>query len=88
MEKEARKFKTTWKKVLLMSELPDVLRNSGFRKPEDLYPAVGFGKIAPRQILSALFPDLTPAVGRKNQALGDSRRCAKGPWARRIPPSP
>ncbi len=60
MEKEARKFKTTWKKVLLMSPLKDVIAELGLQKPEDIYPAVGFGKIAPRQILSPLFPDLSP----------------------------
>ncbi len=60
MEKEARKYKTTWKKVLLMTALPDILVQYGLQKPEDIYPAAGFGKIAPRQILSALFPDLSP----------------------------
>jgi GTP diphosphokinase / guanosine-3',5'-bis(diphosphate) 3'-diphosphatase len=60
MEKEARKFKTTWKKVLAMSELKGVLGSYGIQKPEDIYPAVGFGKIAPRQILSSLFPDVSP----------------------------
>jgi GTP diphosphokinase / guanosine-3',5'-bis(diphosphate) 3'-diphosphatase len=60
MEKEARKFKTTLKKVLLMSALKDVVTAYGLQKVEDIYPAVGFGKIAPRQILSSLFPDLSP----------------------------
>jgi GTP diphosphokinase / guanosine-3',5'-bis(diphosphate) 3'-diphosphatase len=60
MEKEARKFKTTGKKVLAMSELDGVLAGYGLQKPEEIYPAVGFGKIAPRQILSSLFPDLSP----------------------------
>ncbi len=60
MKKEARKFKTTWKKVLLMSALNEVIAEYGLTKPEDIYPAVGFGKIAPRQILSSLFPDLSP----------------------------
>lgn len=67
MEKEARKFKTSWKKVLLMNSLPGVLLQSGFQKPEDFYPAVGFGKIAPRQILSQLFPDLAPPPETKSQ---------------------
>jgi GTP diphosphokinase / guanosine-3',5'-bis(diphosphate) 3'-diphosphatase len=60
MEKEARKFKTTWKKVMAMNALPDVITQYGLQKPEDICPAVGFGKIAPRQILSLLFPDLAP----------------------------
>ncbi len=61
LEKEARKFKTTWKKVLLMSPLSGVIAEYGIQKPEDIYSAVGFGKIAPRQILSPLFPDFSPS---------------------------
>jgi GTP diphosphokinase / guanosine-3',5'-bis(diphosphate) 3'-diphosphatase len=57
MEKEARKFKTTWKKVLLMEGLRGIILEYGLQKPEEIYAAVGFGKIAPRQILSPLFPD-------------------------------
>jgi GTP diphosphokinase / guanosine-3',5'-bis(diphosphate) 3'-diphosphatase len=65
LEKEARKFKTTWKKVFLMSELNKVVSDYGLQKPEDIYAAVGFGKIAPRQILSALFPELAPESDSK-----------------------
>jgi GTP pyrophosphokinase len=65
LEKEARKFKTSWKQVLVMSELPQVLSDQGVQKTEDLYPEVGFGKIAPRQILSALFPDVSPLSEEK-----------------------
>ncbi len=61
MAKEARRFKTSWRKVLCMSELPQVLAKCGLQKPEDIYPAVGFGTLAPRQILSFLFPDISPA---------------------------
>ncbi len=60
LEKESRKFKTSWKKVSAMPELIRLMQEEGVQKLEDFYPAVGFGKIAPRQILSALFPDLAP----------------------------
>jgi guanosine-3',5'-bis(diphosphate) 3'-pyrophosphohydrolase len=60
MEKEARKYKTSWKKVLLMKNLSSVLEHYGLRKIDDLYPDIGFGKTAPRQILSMLFPDEEP----------------------------
>jgi guanosine-3',5'-bis(diphosphate) 3'-pyrophosphohydrolase len=65
LEKESRKYKTSWKKALLMTELPKVIAQFGLRRPEDLYPAVGFGKVAARQILSPLFPDREPAVAEK-----------------------
>jgi guanosine-3',5'-bis(diphosphate) 3'-pyrophosphohydrolase len=61
VEKEAHKFKTSWKKVQLMPALAEVLAQNGFQKVEEIYPEVGFGKIAPRQILSALFPDQMPS---------------------------
>ncbi len=62
LEKQARRFKTNLKKLLSMTELPRVLAEHGIQRSEDLYPAVGFGKIAPRQILTALFPDLAPPL--------------------------
>jgi guanosine-3',5'-bis(diphosphate) 3'-pyrophosphohydrolase len=68
IEKEARKFKTTWKKVLVMSELAHVLSQFGLQKPDDIYPAVGFGTIAPRQILAPLFPDLSPPSDAKTKS--------------------
>jgi GTP diphosphokinase / guanosine-3',5'-bis(diphosphate) 3'-diphosphatase len=65
MEKESRKFKTTWKKVLLLNELREIMGKFGLQKPEDICLAVGFGTIAPRQILSSLFPDASPDFGAK-----------------------
>ncbi|MEJ2110000.1 MAG: DUF5913 domain-containing protein [Acidobacteriota bacterium] len=60
MEKESRKFKTSWKKVMNLKALPEVLGHFGMTRPEELYPAVGFGKISPRQILLPLFPEVIP----------------------------
>jgi guanosine-3',5'-bis(diphosphate) 3'-pyrophosphohydrolase len=60
LEKQSRKFKTNLKKVLAMPELTHVLEEHGIQRVEDLYPAVGFGRIAPRQFMAALFPDLAP----------------------------
>jgi guanosine-3',5'-bis(diphosphate) 3'-pyrophosphohydrolase len=71
LEKQARKFKTNLKKVLTMPELTPVLEEYGIQRIDDLYPAVGFGKIAPRQILAALFPDAAPPleVNAKRSAI-------------------
>ncbi len=60
LDKEAHKFKTSWKKAAAMETFPNVLQEYGIPKAEDLYPAVGFGKISPRQIFSSLYPDLSP----------------------------
>jgi GTP pyrophosphokinase len=43
-----------------MPDFVRVIMEHGIQRAEDLYPAVGFGKIAPGQILGALFPDLAP----------------------------
>jgi guanosine-3',5'-bis(diphosphate) 3'-pyrophosphohydrolase len=65
LEKESRKFKTTWKRVAVMNEFAAVLEEFGLRKPEDLYPEVGFGRIAPRQVFASIFPDLSPPAEPK-----------------------
>jgi GTP pyrophosphokinase len=69
LEKQARKYKTSWKRVLEMESLPGVLASNGIQKVEDVYPAVGFGRISPRQILGTLFPDLSPAAEEKASAI-------------------
>jgi guanosine-3',5'-bis(diphosphate) 3'-pyrophosphohydrolase len=53
-----------------IEELADVLQRYSFEKIEDLYPAIGFGKIMPRSILIALFPDLEPPAEAKAQQSG------------------
>jgi GTP pyrophosphokinase len=65
LEKEARKFKSSWKKASVMPEFSRVMQDQGVAKLEDFYPAVGFGKISPRQIFSALFPNLAPPSSDK-----------------------
>jgi GTP diphosphokinase / guanosine-3',5'-bis(diphosphate) 3'-diphosphatase len=62
LEREARKFKTSLKKVNGMADLANVLQRYSFQKMDDLYPAIGFGKIMPRQVLSSLFPEHEPPV--------------------------
>jgi GTP diphosphokinase / guanosine-3',5'-bis(diphosphate) 3'-diphosphatase len=60
MEKEARKFKASWKKVLLLDGLKEILAEYDMKNPEDLYSAAGIGTVSPRQILARLFPDQSP----------------------------
>jgi GTP pyrophosphokinase len=65
LEKEGRKFKTSWKKVVEMPDFQKVLLDNGVQRFEDLYPEVGFGRIAPRQIFAALLPDQAPPADAK-----------------------
>lgn len=67
LEREARKFKTSLKKIIGMEDLANVLQRNSFKKVEDLYPAIGFGKIMPRQILSSLFPEHEPSLEETTQ---------------------
>jgi GTP pyrophosphokinase len=57
MEKEAHRFRSSWKKLARMPEMEGVLERFGLAKAEDILPSVGFGTIAPRQILDQLFPE-------------------------------
>jgi len=61
MEKEARRFSTSWEDVLLMPELAQSIAKCGLRNPEEIYPAVGAGTLTPKQILSPLFPNIEPS---------------------------
>jgi GTP diphosphokinase / guanosine-3',5'-bis(diphosphate) 3'-diphosphatase len=70
LEREARKFKTSLKKIISMEEFSNVLQRYSFQKIEDLYPAIGFGKIMPRHILSSLFPGHAASVEQTVQPSG------------------
>jgi GTP diphosphokinase / guanosine-3',5'-bis(diphosphate) 3'-diphosphatase len=70
LEREARKFKSSLKKIISKEELATLLQRYSFQKIEDLYPAIGFGKIMPRQILSSLFPEHEGPVEPTSQLSG------------------
>jgi GTP diphosphokinase / guanosine-3',5'-bis(diphosphate) 3'-diphosphatase len=90
LDKEARKFKTSWKRAMTIPALSEVIEKYGLQKKEDIYAAVGYGRISPRQILSQLFPDFEPVsdtkvkqtdtitAGRKPPGYEDSSITVKG----------
>ncbi len=55
-EKESGRIDVSLKQVLDSKRFEDVLREYGFSKPEDLYAALGYGKVSPRNVLSKLVP--------------------------------
>jgi GTP pyrophosphokinase len=83
LEKESRRFDLNWKS-LSDDAILKVAQSSGFPKIEDLFSAIGFGKVAPRQLLAKLFPgsvlEETPAkkslAKTVQRALGFSRDSA------------
>ena len=62
MEKEARRFSTSWEKILLMPELAESIAKCGLGDPDEIYPAVGAGTLTPRQILTPIFPNRESSI--------------------------
>jgi len=56
LERELKKYKKTVKKLEGEGKLQAELPNWGFSKVEDLYAALGYGKLAPRNALERLLP--------------------------------
>ena len=56
LDRELKKFRKTVKKLEQQGILERELAHWGFSKPEDLYAAVGYGKIAPRVALERFVP--------------------------------
>lgn len=55
-EKEVGRFKLKPKQVLEDEHLPRVLSDNGYVKIDDMYAAIGYGKLAPRTVLARLVP--------------------------------
>ncbi|MBI1955537.1 MAG: bifunctional (p)ppGpp synthetase/guanosine-3',5'-bis(diphosphate) 3'-pyrophosphohydrolase, partial [Acidobacteria bacterium] len=83
LEKESRRYNLAWKNVAA-EELTKIAQAAGFPSTEDLYSAVGFGRLPPRQVLARLFPGsaLEEKTEKKSlaqtvqKALGISREAA------------
>ncbi|HKF45528.1 MAG TPA: bifunctional (p)ppGpp synthetase/guanosine-3',5'-bis(diphosphate) 3'-pyrophosphohydrolase [Thermoanaerobaculia bacterium] len=56
LERELKKYKRTVKKLEQQGLLQKVLATWGFSKPEDLYAAIGYGKLAARVALERFVP--------------------------------
>jgi GTP diphosphokinase / guanosine-3',5'-bis(diphosphate) 3'-diphosphatase len=55
-EREARRFDVNLKTLLDSETLAKVASESGMQKLDDLYAAIGYGKLAARQVLTKLVP--------------------------------
>jgi len=56
LERELKKFKRTLKKLEQQGALQKELGAWGFSRPEDLYAAIGYGKVAAKTVLERLVP--------------------------------
>ena len=57
VEKEARRYDLNWKAMTETSEFASVLSELGAQKPDDLFAAIGYGKLQPKQLFLKLVPD-------------------------------
>jgi GTP pyrophosphokinase len=56
LEREVKKYKKTVKKLEQQGTMERELPHWGFSRPEDLYAAIGYGKISPRNALERFVP--------------------------------
>jgi guanosine-3',5'-bis(diphosphate) 3'-pyrophosphohydrolase len=56
-EKEARRFDLNPKTLLETPEFSNVLSELGVQKAEDVFAAIGYGKLQPRQVFVKIVPD-------------------------------
>ncbi len=56
LEKEARRFGMALKGITASEGFPELLKDHGSGKADDLYAAVGYGKVSPRQIIARFVP--------------------------------
>jgi GTP pyrophosphokinase len=56
-EKEARRFDLNPKTLLETPEFANVLSELGVQKAEDVFAAIGYGKLQPRQVFVKIVPD-------------------------------
>ncbi|HTY42743.1 MAG TPA: bifunctional (p)ppGpp synthetase/guanosine-3',5'-bis(diphosphate) 3'-pyrophosphohydrolase [Thermoanaerobaculia bacterium] len=56
LERELKKYRRTVKKLEAEGSLTRELAQWGFTKPDDLYAAIGYGKLAPRAALERFVP--------------------------------
>ena len=75
LDKEAHRHKLSLKKIT-EADWQRVARDYGCQKTDELYARVGFGKYAPRQVLTRLLPEPLPAH-RPAALAADASRLAK-----------
>jgi guanosine-3',5'-bis(diphosphate) 3'-pyrophosphohydrolase len=56
IEKEAKRYKVQWRKLITENALDGVLHEHGLGRLEDLYADIGFGKISARSIVERFVP--------------------------------
>ncbi|HXV63117.1 MAG TPA: bifunctional (p)ppGpp synthetase/guanosine-3',5'-bis(diphosphate) 3'-pyrophosphohydrolase [Vicinamibacteria bacterium] len=80
LDKESERFAFNLRAILETDGFPTVLKEYGLSKADDLYAAVGYGKLSPRKILSKLVPEekLREKAGTGTSLARAVRRVLRG----------
>ena len=57
VEKEAKRYRVSWRKLVAENALDGVLSEYGLARLEDLYADIGYGKVSPRAIVERFVSD-------------------------------
>ena len=81
LEKEARRFGLQLKAITESDKFPALLKDYGGHKPEDLFAAIGYGKISPRQVVARFLPEekMEKKLGTKSNIAQAVRRVLRPP---------
>ncbi|HWP99699.1 MAG TPA: bifunctional (p)ppGpp synthetase/guanosine-3',5'-bis(diphosphate) 3'-pyrophosphohydrolase [Vicinamibacterales bacterium] len=83
-EKEARRFDLNLREVASPEALARAAAEQGMQKPEELFAAIGYGKLAPRTVLARLVPQEALREKAPETALGSVVRRVLGGGEERI----
>ena len=69
IEKEAKKYKVQWRKLLAENALDGVLTEHGYPRLEELYADVGYGKVSARSIVERFVTDEQKEKGPTDEGV-------------------
>ncbi len=81
LEKEGRRYGLPLKAITESDKFPALLKDYGGHKQEDLFAAIGYGKISPRQVIARFFPEdeMEKKLGTKSNIAQAVRRVLRPP---------
>src|SRR5213594_1598587 len=69
VEKEAKRYRVGWRKLLAENALDGVLSEFGLARLEDLYADVGYGKVTPRSIVERFITEEQKETGLTDEGV-------------------
>ncbi|HUP47224.1 MAG TPA: bifunctional (p)ppGpp synthetase/guanosine-3',5'-bis(diphosphate) 3'-pyrophosphohydrolase [Thermoanaerobaculia bacterium] len=69
VEKEAKKYKVHWRKLVAENALDGILTEHGFGRLDDLYADIGYGKVSARSIVERFVTDEQKEKGPSDEGV-------------------